>query len=66
MTCGLILGKFLPPHRGHQYLVEFASRMVERINSAGLHHVASEPISGAFEMIPMDAVIFWRRERGPQ
>lgn len=24
MTRGLVIGKFLPPHRGHQYLIDFA------------------------------------------
>ncbi|MEW6265444.1 MAG: AAA family ATPase [Thermodesulfobacteriota bacterium] len=28
---GLILGKFLPPHRGHQYLIDFALNYVERL-----------------------------------
>lgn len=28
---GLILGKFLPPHAGHQYLVRFAQNYVERL-----------------------------------
>jgi len=28
---GLLLGKFLPPHRGHQYLVDFARGYCERL-----------------------------------
>jgi HTH-type transcriptional repressor of NAD biosynthesis genes len=28
---GLLLGKFLPPHRGHQFLIEFARQYVERL-----------------------------------
>jgi NadR type nicotinamide-nucleotide adenylyltransferase len=28
----MILGKFLPPHRGHQFLVEFARQYVERLH----------------------------------
>jgi NadR type nicotinamide-nucleotide adenylyltransferase len=28
---GLILGKFMPPHRGHQALVEFGLRFVDRL-----------------------------------
>jgi cytidyltransferase-like protein len=32
MTTGMLLGKFLPPHLGHVYLVEFASRYVDRLS----------------------------------
>lgn len=28
---GLIVGKFYPPHRGHQYLIEFAKARVEKL-----------------------------------
>ena len=28
---GLVLGKFLPPHKGHQYLLEFANNHVDRL-----------------------------------
>src|SRR5690606_33017292 len=28
---GLVLGKFLPPHRGHQFLIDFARRYAERL-----------------------------------
>jgi len=31
MTTGLIIGKFLPPHRGHAYLIETALRQVDRL-----------------------------------
>jgi len=30
-TTGFLLGKFLPPHRGHQYLIEFARNYVDRL-----------------------------------
>ena len=30
-TTGLILGKFLPPHHGHRYLIEFAMRYVDHL-----------------------------------
>lgn len=30
-TTGFLLGKFLPPHRGHQYLIEFARAYVDRL-----------------------------------
>lgn len=28
---GLTLGKFLPPHKGHEYMIDFASRMCETL-----------------------------------
>ncbi len=31
MTTGMVLGKFLPPHRGHQYLVDFARHYVDEL-----------------------------------
>ncbi|MBC7804880.1 MAG: AAA family ATPase, partial [Akkermansiaceae bacterium] len=31
MTTGLILGKFLPPHRGHEYLVNFAAGFADLV-----------------------------------
>ncbi|MBC8136524.1 MAG: AAA family ATPase [Fibrella sp.] len=31
MTTGLILGKFLPPHRGHEYLVNFADGFADLV-----------------------------------
>lgn len=30
-TTGLVLGKFLPPHLGHQYLIEFAKNYVDEL-----------------------------------
>jgi NadR type nicotinamide-nucleotide adenylyltransferase len=42
---GLILGKFLPPHAGHQYLVEFAENFVERLTVL-VCSIAGEPIPG--------------------
>jgi HTH-type transcriptional repressor of NAD biosynthesis genes len=31
MTTGLVLGKFLPPHKGHQYLIDFARNYVDEL-----------------------------------
>lgn len=45
-TTGLLLGKFLPPHRGHQYLVDFARFYADDVTV----HVCStpaEPIAGS-------------------
>ncbi len=31
MTTGMILGKFYPPHQGHQYLIEFSKQSVDKL-----------------------------------
>ena len=36
---GMILGKFLPPHLGHQYLVEFGRAYVEHLTVVVGGHV---------------------------
>ncbi|MBN1944520.1 MAG: AAA family ATPase [Bradymonadales bacterium] len=43
---GLILGKFLPPHLGHQYLVDFARAYVDRLTVV-VGTLQSEPIDGS-------------------
>ena len=43
---GMVLGKFLPPHLGHLYLVEFARAYVERLTVV-VGTLANEPIPGA-------------------
>lgn len=57
LPSGLILGKFLPPHRGHQYLVEFAQAYVERLTVL-VCSLASEPIPGELRLA-------WMRELFP-
>jgi NadR type nicotinamide-nucleotide adenylyltransferase len=42
---GLLLGKFLPPHRGHQYLVDFARTYCERVTILVCTR-SDEPIPG--------------------
>lgn len=42
---GLVLGKFLPPHRGHQFLLDFAHAYVPRL-SVLVCSLAREPIPG--------------------
>jgi NadR type nicotinamide-nucleotide adenylyltransferase len=42
---GLILGKFLPPHQGHQYLFDFAQNYVDRLIIL-VGTLESEPIPG--------------------
>ncbi len=44
-TTGFLLGKFLPPHRGHQYLIEFARAYVDRLTVL-VCSVEQEPIPG--------------------
>lgn len=55
---GLILGKFLPPHAGHQYLVEFARNFVERLTVL-VCSIAREPIPGELRYA-------WMREMFPR
>jgi HTH-type transcriptional repressor of NAD biosynthesis genes len=45
MTTGLIIGKFLPPHRGHAFLVETARARVDRLVVL-VCSLAREPIPG--------------------
>ena len=42
---GMILGKFLPPHAGHQYLIHFGEHYVERLYVL-VCSIAAEPIDG--------------------
>ena len=45
MRSGMLLGKFLPPHRGHQYLIDFARRCVDDL-TVFVCSIRSEPIPG--------------------
>ena len=42
---GLVLGKFLPPHRGHVHLCEVAQRMCDELTIV-VASLAAEPIDG--------------------
>ncbi len=44
-TKGLIIGKFLPPHRGHQYLIDFARHYVDELTVL-VCSLRAEPIPG--------------------
>lgn len=55
---GLILGKFLPPHAGHQYLVQFAQHFVEHLTVL-VCSIEREPIPGKLRYE-------WMRELFPQ
>jgi NadR type nicotinamide-nucleotide adenylyltransferase len=59
---GLILGKFMPPHAGHQYLVQFAQNFVQRLTVL-VCSIEREPIAGRLryewmqELFPQARVI---------
>ena len=55
---GLILGRFMPPHLGHQYLIEFASNYVSQLTVL---------IRGRDkDVIPGDQRVCWMREMFPE
>ncbi|YCM46196.1 AAA family ATPase [Verrucomicrobiaceae bacterium 227] len=54
---GLLLGKFLPPHRGHVYLADFARHYVDHLTIV-VGTIPSEPIPG-------DLRYQWMRELFP-
>ena len=41
----MLLGKFLPPHRGHQYMIDFARRCVDEL-TVFVCSIHAEPIPG--------------------
>jgi NadR type nicotinamide-nucleotide adenylyltransferase len=57
MTTGLIVGKFLPPHRGHAFLIEAALARVD--------HLVVLVCSLAREPIPGERRVGWLREMFP-
>ncbi len=57
MSRGLVLGKFMPPHAGHLFLVDFARRMVDELTVV-VGTLAAEPIPGALRYR-------WMRELSP-
>lgn len=56
-TTGLVLGKFLPPTRGHQYLVDFARNYADDLTVI-VGSIAREPIPGSLRFD-------WMRELFP-
>jgi NadR type nicotinamide-nucleotide adenylyltransferase len=54
---GLVIGKFLPPHRGHQFLIDEARRAVD-VLTVVVCSLAREPIPG-------DRRVAWIREMFP-
>jgi len=67
---GLIIGKFLPPHLGHQYLVDFARKCVDRLTVL-VCSLEREPIPGVKrwewmrEMFP-DVEVVHNPDENPQ
>ena len=45
MSRGLVLGKFLPPHRGHQFLCDFARSWTDELTIV-VGSLEDEPIAG--------------------
>jgi NadR type nicotinamide-nucleotide adenylyltransferase len=58
MTIGFLLGKFLPPHRGHMYLIEQAALRCDRLTVL-VCSIQREPIPGSLRYE-------WVRELYPQ
>ncbi|HIB83251.1 MAG TPA: transcriptional regulator, partial [Chromatiaceae bacterium] len=56
-AAGLILGKFMPPHLGHQHLIDFAKQWVKDI------FIVVESIKD--EPIPSEVRCQWVREMAP-
>lgn len=64
---GLVLGKFMPPHKGHEYLISFAQDFLEQLGGGHLYvvvdRIQDEPIKQSLrvkwlqEMFPNVTVI---------
>ena len=46
MSIGLVLGKFMPLHKGHLALIDFAAKQCDRLNVL-LCYTPEEPINGS-------------------
>ena len=62
MTTALILGKFLPPHRGHRYLAEEARRQADEVIVCLLANSA-EPISVELRHAWLEEILPWATVR---
>lgn len=58
MTTGLVLGRFIPPHLGHQYLIDFAQSYVDEL----LLVVGTRPT----DVIDGDLRLAWITEMAPR
>ncbi|MEN9358628.1 MAG: hypothetical protein RL095_163 [Verrucomicrobiota bacterium] len=66
----MVLGKFLPPHRGHLFLVEFARRRVDRLYVV-VGSLQAEPIPGELRFDWMrqlcpDCIVLHLTDENPQ
>lgn len=67
-TRGLVLGKFLPPHNGHVYLIDFARNYVDSLTVA-VDALSNQPIPGELRvhwltrMFPDVRIVHLRGER---
>ena len=57
-THGLVMGRFMPPHNGHRYLIEFARGFADRVTVL-VCTLSHEPIPGALRYQ-------WMRELFPE
>ncbi len=57
-THGLVMGRFMPPHNGHRYLIEFARRFADRVTVL-VCTLSHEPIPGGLRYQ-------WMRELFPE
>jgi len=62
VSTGLILGKFLPPHRGHRYLAEEARRQADEVIVCLLANSA-EPIPVELRHAWLEAILPWATVR---
>ena len=62
MTTALILGKFLPPHRGHRYLAEVAREHADEVIVCLLANSA-EPIPVELRHAWLEAILPWAEVR---
>jgi NadR type nicotinamide-nucleotide adenylyltransferase len=58
MTTGLVLGRFIPPHLGHQYLIDFAQNYVDEL----LLVVGTRPT----DLIDGELRLAWIKEMAPR
>ena len=58
MTTALIIGKFLPPHRGHRYLAESARALADEVLVCLLSN-SQEPISSEMRHRWLEEILPW-------
>jgi len=56
---GVVIGKFLPPHSGHHFLIERALQEATEVTIIVCHRVGEDPIPGALRK-------FWLQEVHPE